>query len=121
MLRTRGTRLCTDFPSSTHRDLWLSRRPGKAATRKEVKVNMKHGLSRSCAIINDHPVARCVETFVPGDFFRDQEEVSDKVLVGFGHAVNVVNVLSGYDERVDGRLRIHIFKGGREIVFVHDP
>jgi len=87
---------------------------------QEVQVNMEHGLSRTGAVVDDHPIPLCVEALVRGDLLRYQEQVSDKLLVSFGHTVDIGDVFFRHDKRVNGRLRVYVFKGGRQIVFVHD-
>lgn len=87
---------------------------------QEVQMNMEHGLSRSGSIVDDHPVALAVEAFVGGNLLRYQEQVSDKLLVSFGHTVYIGDVFFRYDKRVNGRLRVYVFKGGRQVVFIHD-
>ncbi len=83
-------------------------------------MNMKHRLARSASVVNDHPIPLRVQAFVGGDLFRGQEQVSDKIFVGFGHAVNIGDVFFRDNERVDGRLGIYVFEGGNRIVLVHD-
>ena len=81
---------------------------------------MKHGLSSTCAVVDDHPVAFPVEPLVPGDFFRDQEQMPDELFVALGHAVNIGDVLFGNDERMDGGLRVHVLEGRSERIFIYD-
>lgn len=83
-------------------------------------MNVKYGLPCACAVIDDHPVSLRVQPPVLSDFFCDQEEMADKISVGFGHAVNIGNMLFWNDESVDGRLRVHVLEGGHEIIFVND-
>ena len=87
---------------------------------QEVQVDMEHGLPRACSVVDDHPVALGVEAFVRGDLLRYQEQVPDELLVSFGHTVDISDVFFRYDKRVNGRLRVYVFKGGRQIVFIHD-
>ena len=88
--------------------------------RQDVEMNMKYGLPGAGAVIDDHPVSLRVQPLVLSDLFCGQEEVADKVSVGFGHAVNIGNMFFGNDERVDRRLRVNVLEGGHEIVFVND-
>jgi len=85
-----------------------------------MEMNVKYGLPGAGAVIDDHPVSLRVQPLVLGYFFCGQEEMADKVSVGFRHAVNIGNMFFGNDECVDGRLRIHVLKGGHEIIFVND-
>ena len=87
--------------------------------RKNMKMNVKYGLPSARAVIDDHPVSLRVQPPVLGNFFCGQEEMADEVPVGFGHAVNIGNMLFWNDECVDGRLRVHVLEGGHEIVFVN--
>ena len=88
--------------------------------RQDMEMNMKYGLSRAGAVIDDHPVSLRVQPFVLGNFFCGQEEMPDEVSVGFGHTVNIGNMLFGNDECMDRRLRVHVLKGGHEIILVND-
>ncbi len=89
--------------------------------RQDVEMDVKYGLACACAVVDDHPVSLRVQPLVLGDFFCNQEEVADKVPVGFRYAVNVGDMFFWNDESVDGRLRVHVLEGGHEIILVNDP
>ena len=119
VLKTRRAEFCTAYHSAVHRKLLLSRRPGKPPTRQDVEVNVEYGLAGPCAIIDDHPVSLRVQTLIVSDFLCGQEKVPNKIFIGCGHAMNLGNMFLWNNEEMDGRLRVHIFKGGHEMVFIH--
>ncbi len=43
----------------------------------------------------------------------------NKIFIGFCHAMNLGNMFLRNYEEMDGRLWVHIFKGGHEMVFIH--
>src|SRR5512143_863876 len=119
LLITRCTEFCTAHHSTVHRKLLLSWRPGKPPTGQDVKVNVEYGLAGPCSIIDYHPVSFRVQILVVSDFLCSQEKVSDKILIGSGHAMNLGKMFLRNNEEMDGRLRVHIFKNGHEVVFIN--
>lgn len=120
MLISRGAEFYTPYPTRVHRELLLTGRPGEMTARQDMEMDVEHGLAGAGAVIDDHPVSLRVQTFIFGDLFCRKEEMSDKLFIGLGHAVNFRYMFFGNNERVYGRLRIHIFKGGHKIIFVDD-
>lgn len=119
VLTTRRTEFCAAYYSAVHRKLLLSWRPGKPTTGQDVEVNVEYGLASPCAIIDDHPVSLRVQTHVVSDFLCGQEKVPNKIFIGCRHTMNLGNMFLRNNEEMDGRLRVHIFKDGHEIVFIH--
>lgn len=118
VLTIRRVEFCTAYHSAVHRKLLLSWRPRKPPTGQDVEVNMEYGLAGPCAIIDDHPVSLRVQALVVSNFLCGQEKVPNKIFIGFGHAMNLGNMFLRNNEEMDGRLRVHIFKGGYEMVFI---
>lgn len=81
---------------------------------------MENRLTGVFAVVDHHPVSLGIKASVGSKFLRDQEEVSDNVLVCFGHAVDVGNMSFGYDKGVDRRLRIDVLEGDYFCVFMDD-
>src|SRR3990172_715956 len=119
-----GRRLCTGFLPVISQRMWrsivLPRGPGKMTAREEVEVKVEHGLAGAAAVIDDHPVAFGIEPFFRGYFFRGQEKMPDEVFIGFGHAVDIGDVLPGDHEGVDGRLGTDVLEGGNKRVLIND-
>ena len=119
-----GRRLCTGFLPVISQRMWrsivLPRGPGKMTAREEVEGKVEHGLAGAAAVIDDHPVAFGIEPFFRGYFFRGQEKMPDEVFIGFGHAVDIGDVLPGDHEGVDGRLGTDVLEGGNKRVLIND-
>ncbi len=117
---TAANGLSTGCSSATHKDLWLSGRPREPASRKNVEMKMKHRLAGALPVIDYHPVALSIESFVLSNFSRGEEQMPDEFPIRFGHAVDVGNMLFGNDERVHRRLGIDILERGNGIILVDD-
>lgn len=83
-------------------------------------MKMEHGLARAPAVIDDHPVAVCIKTFVFCDFSCSKEKMTDQLSIGFGHAVNIGNMFFGHNERVHRSLGIYVFESSNRIVLIND-
>jgi hypothetical protein len=53
-----------------------------------MKMDMKHGLPRAGAIVDDKAVSLRIQAFFVGDFFRGKKKVADKFPVCLHHAVD---------------------------------
>src|SRR5579862_10064759 len=82
-------------------------------------VQVRHGLPRLFAAIDDQPVA-VRELELGGQLDGDQVQVAEQLAVGLGDAVVRGNHFLGDDQDVDGRLRIDVVEGEAHIVFVGD-
>lgn len=90
------------------------------SAREEVEVNVEYGLARPAPVVDDHPVALCVETFFIGDLLGCKKEMADKLTVSFGHAVNFGDMFLGYDEGMDGGLGVRVLEGDHHFVLKDD-
>ena len=57
LLTTAGTAFSTFCSSTTHGPVLLSGGPGEMASGKQVKMDVKHGLARTTAVVDDQAVA----------------------------------------------------------------
>ncbi len=83
-------------------------------------MKMENGLARAPAVIDDHPVAVCIKTFVFSDFSCSKEKMADQFSIGFGHAVNIRDMFFGDNESVYRSLGVYVFESGNRIVFIND-
>ncbi len=85
-----------------------------------MEMKMENGLACPASVVDHHSVALSIKASVFCNFSCGKEEVTDKLSVVFGHALNIGNVLFGDDKRVDGSLGVDVFKGGNRIILVDD-
>ncbi len=83
-------------------------------------MNVEHRLARAGTVVDDHPVSFRVQASILGDLLRRQEQMADKPPVFFGHAVNFRNMAFRNNEEMNGGLRVYVFKGDHEVVFIND-
>ncbi len=75
-----------------------------------MQVNVKDRLSGITAVVDDETVAFFFQTFIPCDRLSDQKKTSNVYRIFVFHAMDIVKVILGDDQDMDGRLRIDVLE-----------
>jgi hypothetical protein len=81
---------------------------------------VEHGLSCIKAVVDDHPVAALIETFLRSNGLGNKEKVTNEFTIRNGDTVDVGDMFFGHDESVNWCLGIEVFKGECVLVLMDD-
>lgn len=100
----------------------LTGRPEQWSSGEEMHVEVRDRLAAIGAVVDDEAEAfgGGVDAELGGDGTCGEEEVAEEFLVFGGGFADAGDGLFGNDEDVSGGLRIDVFKGEAELVFVDD-
>ena len=89
------------------------------AAAEDVDVEVGDGFAALFAVVNDEAESIADAGFA-GDFAGGEEEMAEEGLVGGLGRADAGKGMFGYDEEVDGGLRIDVVKHDAFVVFVFD-
>src|SRR5215467_9027117 len=98
----------------------LSRWPVKHASAQDVDVEMKHALARPRTVVDHRPVSFHIQLTLAGKLRGDRDKMTQQFFVVGGSVIQGNQMLAGYHQKMDWRLRMQVFKGERRFILVHD-
>src|SRR3974390_564905 len=84
-----------------------------------MQMQMKHGLPRPAAIVENGPIPR-EQIALLGDLRRDHLQLSQQALIHMRSVVQRRKMLLGTDQNVRGRLRADVLKRKHIIILKHN-